>query len=205
MKNNVNQLPQEKSYFTREQRRNTKYHGEMFEHIIKLIKQEEKAIIQNIRSLNAVNADVTQLLRYAPAESIIEGDYVVVDYLARLVEEDGSLGPSFGGGANKGMTIKNLGNGELVEGFEEQLIGKKPGDTLEVDVTFPEDYHQHLAGKKAKFFVAILEVLREPTVASYIEEKQAELNKYNEEQRKKHEESLKKAKETAEKEAVENN
>ena len=55
-----------------------------------------------------------------------------------------------------------LGSGQLIPGFEEQLVGKKVGDHVHVDVTFPEDYGQReLAGQPAMFHVDIKE-LREP-------------------------------------------
>jgi trigger factor len=52
-----------------------------------------------------------------------------------------------------------LGSGQLIPGFEEQLTGKKAGDHVEVDVTFPEDYGvNELAGKPAVFHCDISEI-----------------------------------------------
>src|SRR5690606_4215328 len=52
-----------------------------------------------------------------------------------------------------------IGSGQFIPGFEEQLIGKKAGEEVEVEVTFPEEYHaEDLAGKPATFKVKINEV-----------------------------------------------
>src|SRR5690606_33143761 len=52
-----------------------------------------------------------------------------------------------------------VGSGEVIPGFEEQLVGMKKGETREIDVTFPKDYQsEELAGKKAQFEVTILHV-----------------------------------------------
>src|SRR6185312_15360315 len=52
-----------------------------------------------------------------------------------------------------------LGSNSLIEGFEEQLAGAKPGDEVAVKVTFPEDYQaEHLSGKDAVFNVKVKEV-----------------------------------------------
>lgn len=52
-----------------------------------------------------------------------------------------------------------LGSNVLVPGFEEGLIGKKSGEKVELDITFPKDYHNaDFAGKKTKFEVEILNI-----------------------------------------------
>ncbi len=52
-----------------------------------------------------------------------------------------------------------VGRGNLIPGFEEHLVGLKPGDEKSFDVTFPADYHaEHLAGQPAVFKVAVKEV-----------------------------------------------
>lgn len=52
-----------------------------------------------------------------------------------------------------------IGSGSFIVGFEEQLMGAKPGDDVEVNITFPEDYSQkELAGKSALFKVIINDV-----------------------------------------------
>ena len=52
-----------------------------------------------------------------------------------------------------------LGSGQFIPGFEEQLIGAKAGETRDVKVTFPAEYHApDLAGKDAVFVVTVKEV-----------------------------------------------
>jgi len=81
-----------------------------------------------------------------------EGDLLVVDFEGFI---DGS---PFQGGAAEEQTI-TIGAGQLIPGFEEQLVGAKAGEDREVNVTFPEDYQaEHLSGKDAVFKVKVKEV-----------------------------------------------
>ena len=78
-------------------------------------------------------------------EVTAEWDLVTIDF------EGFVNGESFEGGKAEDYIIE-LGNGEFIDGFEEQLIGLKAGDEKEVNVTFPEDYgNEELAGKPAVF------------------------------------------------------
>lgn len=79
-------------------------------------------------------------------------DMVVMDF-------DGSIdGTPFEGGKGENIDLV-IGSGHFIPGFEDQLIGVKAGDDLDVKVTFPEDYGQgDLAGKDAVFAVNIHEV-----------------------------------------------
>ena len=80
-----------------------------------------------------------------------DGDTVNIDY-------DGYLnGERFEGGKAEGHDLK-LGSGSFVPGFEEQLIGVKAGDEKDLDITFPENYHEELAGKAVVFKVKVNEV-----------------------------------------------
>lgn len=70
-------------------------------------------------------------------------------------------GVEFQGGKGDNYPLE-LGSGSFIPGFEDQLIGKKAGDKVDVKVTFPENYHaKDLAGKDAVFAVEIIE-LRAP-------------------------------------------
>jgi trigger factor len=81
-----------------------------------------------------------------------EGDSLLIDFEGFV---DGS---AFQGGAAEDYLL-GLGSGQLIEGFEEQLVGAKSGEEREVKVTFPADYQaEHLAGKDAVFKVKIKEV-----------------------------------------------
>ncbi|MGT2750382.1 trigger factor [Streptococcus orisasini] len=85
-------------------------------------------------------------------DAAAEGDTVVIDFVGSVdgVEFDGGKGDNFS---------LELGSGQFIPGFEEQLVGKKAGETVDVNVTFPEDYQAaDLAGKDAKFVTTIHEV-----------------------------------------------
>lgn len=85
-------------------------------------------------------------------EAAKDGDTVVLDY-AGTVD-----GVAFDGGTAEGQELV-LGSGTFIPGFEEQLVGKKAGEEVDVNVTFPEDYHaDDLAGKAAVFACKINEV-----------------------------------------------
>ena len=79
------------------------------------------------------------------------GDTVVIDF------EGFQDGVPFEGGKAEGHSLE-LGSGSFVPGFEEQLVGAKAGDEKELDITFPEDYHEDLAGKAVVFKVKVHEV-----------------------------------------------
>lgn len=80
------------------------------------------------------------------------GDTVVIDFVGSVdgVEFDGGKGENFS---------LELGSGQFIPGFEGQLVGAKAGETVEVNVTFPEQYQaEDLAGKDAKFVTTVHEV-----------------------------------------------
>lgn len=80
------------------------------------------------------------------------GDVVTIDFLGKLD------GKPFSGGAAKGFQLE-LGSGQFIPGFEEQLVGVKKGDTADVNVNFPEAYHSaDLAGKPAVFEITVHDV-----------------------------------------------
>ena len=77
------------------------------------------------------------------------GDQVVVDFVGRVD------GVEFDGGTGTDMPIE-LGSGQLIPGFEDQLVGAKAGDKREVKVTFPADYPaEKLKGQAATFDVKV--------------------------------------------------
>jgi trigger factor len=81
-----------------------------------------------------------------------EGDSLLIDF------EGFADGAAFQGGAAE-VYLLALGSGQLIEGFEEQLVGASAGEEREVEVTFPADYQaEHLAGKDAVFKVKVKEV-----------------------------------------------
>lgn len=86
--------------------------------------------------------------------AIEDGDNTIIDFTGYID------GKTFDGGAGTDYPLV-IGSHSFIEGFEEQLIGKKKGETCDVNVTFPAEYHaDELAGKPAKFVVTIKEVKR---------------------------------------------
>ncbi len=82
------------------------------------------------------------------------GDSVVMDYEGKID------GEPFEGGSAKNHTLV-LGSGSFIPGFEDGLLGVKGGETRDVEVTFPEDYHaEELKGKKAVFTCKVERVTR---------------------------------------------
>lgn len=105
------------------------------------IKQEMDAYIQ-----------MYDLYDYEPsvsANTVETGSIVNIDYEGKI---DGT---AFDGGSAQGAHLE-IGSGKFIDGFEDGLIGKNVGETVELDLTFPEDYsNTDYAGKDAVFTVSI--------------------------------------------------
>lgn len=89
-----------------------------------------------------------------------KGDFATIDYLGTVD------GVAFDGGKDEGHKLE-LGSGAFIPGFEDQIIGHKVGDSFDVNVTFPEEYHaEELKGKAAVFAVKLhkLEVKELPAL-----------------------------------------
>jgi len=86
-----------------------------------------------------------------PAET---GDIVIIDF-------EGTInGEPFEGGRGERHSLE-LGSGRFIPGFEEQIVGMRTGDSKDIEVTFPEDYHaDELKGKPAVFKVKLHEIKR---------------------------------------------
>ena len=77
-----------------------------------------------------------------------EGDTVAIDYVGK------KDGVAFDGGT--GSYDLTLGSGQFIPGFEEGLVGHKVGETVDLNLTFPEQYHsEELAGAEVVFTVTI--------------------------------------------------
>ena len=87
-----------------------------------------------------------------------EGDIVNIDY------EGIKDGVAFEGGTDTGYDL-TLGSGQFIPGFEDGLIGYKKGDEVALNLTFPEDYREELAGAEVVFNVKINSV-KEVTAAT---------------------------------------
>ena len=105
----------------------------------------------------AIDAEVERLREALASLEPVEreaqnGDFLVLDYTGYVD------GEAFQGGEGRGQTIE-LGAGRLIPGFEDQLIGAKPGEERTLNVSFPDDYGaEELAGKEARFETEVKEV-----------------------------------------------
>ena len=81
-----------------------------------------------------------------------DGDQLLIDFVGRID------GEAFQGGTAEDSELV-LGSGQFIPGFEDQLVGAKPGDEVIVKVAFPADYQAaNLAGKDAEFTTTVKEV-----------------------------------------------
>jgi len=110
------------------------------------VEPDEAAVEEQIKQL----ASQSKGWKDAPKKHVAAiGDLVVMDFAG---EVDGT---PFEGGTGEDMSVE-LGSGQLIPGFEDQLVGAKAGDKREVKVSFPEDYQAaDLKGKDATFAVTV--------------------------------------------------
>ena len=103
-------------------------------------------------ALDRLAKNVRSHTKRADGEAAQKDDMVVIDFVGSVDGEE------FEGGAGNDFNL-TLGSGQFIPGFEDQLIGAKAGDKVEVKVTFPTEYHAaNLAGKDALFAVTVKEV-----------------------------------------------
>ncbi len=128
----------------------TEYKGLKAERPLVEVKAAE--VNAEIKSLQERNARMVSVEDRAAKK----GDTVVIDF------EGFKDGVAFDGGKAEGHSLE-LGSGQFIPGFEDQIIGKNIDDEFEVNVTFPEEYGaEDLAGKPAVFKVKLHEIkLRE--------------------------------------------
>ena len=92
----------------------------------------------------------SELLKgYIKDRAVADGDVANIDY------EGKKDGVAFEGGTASGFDLE-IGSGSFIPGFEEKLIGVMPGETVDLDLTFPEGYHEpSLAGQPVVFTVTV--------------------------------------------------
>lgn len=107
----------------------------------------DEDVANNLEDMRQSYAQIVE--KDEPAEN---GDTVEIDF-------EGFIdGEAFAGGKGEDYSLE-LGSGTFIPGFEEQLVGTRPGEEREVNVVFPENYHSpDLAGKDALFKVAVKKV-----------------------------------------------
>ncbi|MCL6599746.1 MAG: trigger factor [Alicyclobacillus macrosporangiidus] len=111
---------------------------------------DEAAVQEELDNIRKLHAEIN------PVEDgeVQEGDTVHIDFFGTVD------GEPFEGGEAENFQLE-IGSGMFIKGFEEQLIGMKPGDEREIEVKFPDDYHiKSLAGKQAKFKVKLHDIKR---------------------------------------------
>lgn len=88
-----------------------------------------------------------------------KGDSAVVDFVGKIIPEEADAEPEeFPGGSAEDFQL-DLEEGRFIEGFIDGIIGMKPGETKDVNVTFPEQYAQEdLAGKPVVFTITLKEL-----------------------------------------------
>lgn len=105
----------------------------------------DELVDSEIKQVQNMNARISE----AEDRPVKTGDIVDIDYAGFLGEEQ------FEGGTAEGYELE-IGSGTFIPGFEEQLVGKNKGEDVEVNVSFPEEYHsEDLAGKDVIFKVKI--------------------------------------------------
>ncbi len=109
---------------------------------------EEEDVDQVLAQMQEQHARLVE----SPNNVVAEGDFVNLAY-------EGSIdGEPFAGGKADNYTLE-IGSNTFIPGFEEQLVGLQQGETAEINVVFPEDYHnEELAGKPAVFKVEIKDI-----------------------------------------------
>ena len=110
------------------------------------VEPDEKLVDDQLGQIAAANKRWSEAPKKHAAE---DGDLVVMDFVGKVD------GKAFDGGTGNDMSIE-LGSGQLIPGFEEQLVGARSGDKRTVEVAFPADYNvATLAGKPATFDVTV--------------------------------------------------
>lgn len=104
------------------------------------------------KALNYIAQSRRETVKVEEDRAAAKGDTVVIDFTGSID------GVEFQGGKGNNYPLE-LGSNSFIPGFEDQLIGKKAGDKVDVNVTFPENYHaKDLAGKASVFAVEIKEL-----------------------------------------------
>lgn len=115
------------------------------EAILEYAAVSEEAIDEELKymaSLHATTEEVTD------RTDVRQGDILNIDYEGKVD------GVAFDGGTAEGASL-TIGSGRFIPGFEDALIGQNVGETKDINVTFPTNYSENLAGKDAVFTVTV--------------------------------------------------
>lgn len=111
------------------------------------VKEEE--LESRLKDLQNLHAQLKTIPQPRPVQ---EGDYVIIDYEARMENKPLEEG--------KGIDVTvEVGGGRFIPGLEEKMIGLKPEEEREIEVSFPEDYgYKKWAGKTISFLIKVKEI-----------------------------------------------
>lgn len=115
---------------------------------VKITEEDVQKQLDNIKNQHA------KMVVAPEGTALAKDDFAIIDF-------KGSIdGVPFDGGEGKSYPLQ-IGSGNFIPGFEDQMIGAKVGDDVTVKVAFPEDYHvAELAGKDAQFDVHVHDIKR---------------------------------------------
>lgn len=131
-------------------------------------------------ALNLYQSSVTAENGGIKDRAVAQGDTANIDYVGK------KDGVAFDGGTDSGYNL-GIGSGTFIEGFEEGLVGVKPGETVDLNLTFPENYGSaDLAGQKVVFTVTVnyiipasAEDMKDEVVAGFQNEEYSNLTELN--------------------------
>lgn len=116
----------------------------------KSVDVEQSDVDEEVERIRASHAEIDVV----EDGEVQTGDSVSIDFLGTID------GEAFEGGEAENYQL-DIGSGTFITGFEDQLIGMKPGEERDIHVTFPEDYHvKTLAGREAQFHVTLHDIKR---------------------------------------------
>ncbi len=129
---------------------------------------EYKGVTVEVESPEVADTEVDSYLQYVASSMeasvevtdrpVQEGDTVNIDYAGKYADS----GEAFDGGTAQGYDLV-IGSGQFIDGFEDGLIGANTGDTLDLNLTFPEEYgNADLAGVNVVFTVTVNKISVKP-------------------------------------------
>lgn len=117
---------------------------------VSAVKEEVKVTADDVKErLNQMAEREARLV--SVDRKVKKGDTAVIDF------EGFDNGVAFEGGKGENHELE-IGSGSFVPGFEDQIIGMKAGEEKDIDITFPENYAENLAGKAVVFHIVCNEV-----------------------------------------------
>ena len=128
--------------------------------------QAEKPEVTDEAIENYINRNI--LTSYSVTDrAVAEGDAVTIDYVGKKDDV------AFEGGTDEGYVL-NIGSHTFIDGFEEGLIGVMPGETVDLNLTFPADYFkEELAGADVVFTVTVQDIQESTDYANVTKEQLA--------------------------------